>query len=221
MATRTCRIMGVSYGDPASPASITVDFAGERVFSGTIPTRSGPEETIDSAWDQHDVLCSWDTTVNLGETVPVTVTVTNGTVTVSRLTMNNRGDKVTASLKPGSNWPAYTPDTLENYLADIKDLALSDFETKYGFSNYNAQDYIDQVVEKVAAEHFQPFPKQTYTDIMFNNIDFIVPLKLFPNAKNIHHFMLASGDILAYNLTLRNATAADVAASTGLRWQDE
>lgn len=197
--------MGVAFGDPANPATMTVDFAGTRVFSGTIPTRSGPVAKVQ--WDQHDILASWDTTVNLGDTAAVSISVSNATVLISNLVMNNRSDRLLSSIKSGVTWPAHQPADIDELLSDATDLEYSEFELKYGFPLAQLNNFVQSTVAIPASENYIPFPRQSHTDFKINDrlLPTVGPAK-YKDIKGVQHYTLASGDTLHYNLLLANTT---------------
>ncbi len=204
MATRTCRIMGLAFGDPANPATMTVDFAGERVFSGTVPTRAGP--AVEVSWDQHDILCSWNTMVNLGDTVSIAISVINGPIKIGLFGMNNRGDKVDPRIKDNITWPSYQPGNIDDLLADLSSMEKSAFESRYGFPNSRLDQYIEGVVTTPAQDFFPSFPRTAYSNVKVNDQPGEKnpgPLQ-FRRLTNFPHYDLDSGETLSYDLSLVN-----------------
>jgi hypothetical protein len=96
MGQRWHELLGEVVGDPASPATLVVNFNGTEVHSGTVPTVA-PYVSEDNIIDCV-ALCSWPTDTELAGVLPVSVTVTNGDLKLKQITI-------------GSFAPPGTPDT--------------------------------------------------------------------------------------------------------------
>jgi len=93
MVTRTVKIMGSAFST-AGDVSITVDYNGSRVFTGTVPTTivdvlPVAQPDLVPNWEQG--LGFFETDTNTTGTIPVIVTVTNGRLFFGHFWMNYIG----------------------------------------------------------------------------------------------------------------------------------
>lgn len=82
-----CRLWGKCWGDPANPVRLVVKWAGQQVFDGAAPT-SGDQPNA-TRTDHHEVLCSWTANNVTTGTVPVEITVHNGSATINNVLLSN------------------------------------------------------------------------------------------------------------------------------------
>ena len=135
MATRTNKLIGKVWGDPANPATISVQFNNQAVYSGPVPTSAGlPDPQLD--WEQTVELCSWETTDAVSGSIPVDITITNGALLVHDIVMNYLMAVGSTSFQSGATWPGYVPATVDEFVNDLRPEnrgGLSDaaFQAKY------------------------------------------------------------------------------------------
>jgi hypothetical protein len=134
MVTRTVKIMGSAYST-AGDVSITVDYNGSRVFTGSVPTTvvdvlpiKQPNPT--SSWEQ--ALGLFETDTDITGTIPVIVTVTNGRLFFGHFWMNYNGPLVEKE-QVDPNIPI-DPDNPSTY----RWVTVADTQSNFGDPNYNS-----------------------------------------------------------------------------------
>lgn len=144
MPIRTVKLMGKLWGDPANPASINVVWNGIPVFSGTATTVAGNFSYIDSS--QLDELCSWSMDTSISGPVPLAISVSNGTLGWGTLLSNYTNFVNQLQIKPGTAWPATTPDSADSLISDANTLDDSGFQAKYGVDKTTACGAVESVI---------------------------------------------------------------------------
>lgn len=87
MANRTVQILGQGYG--SNPAEITVTSNGNTVFSGTVNTLNQPlPELPDPSVQLTNVLCSFEIDAEFTGQIPMSCTVSSGTVMFADIQTN-------------------------------------------------------------------------------------------------------------------------------------
>jgi hypothetical protein len=149
MATRTNRLIGKVWGDPANPATLVVNYNGQEVFNGTVNTTAGdPNTEIDN--NDMEILCSWTGDSSVHGSIPTSITVTNGTAAIRTITMNECRQLDQAVEKSDAVWPAYHPTTAYEVHQDKKTLSEADFVAKYGapssiaYTNYDVTSLVSK-----------------------------------------------------------------------------
>lgn len=130
MPTRTHKIYGKVWGDPASPATLTVTYNGEQVFSGPVNTVLGTYDP-ELPRDQFDFLATWTGDSSVSGNIPVSISVNGGTMHFQDIFMNELTQERAIELKPDAVWPGYAPSTLEEIYHDRYLLSDEEFQTKY------------------------------------------------------------------------------------------
>jgi hypothetical protein len=87
MAQRWQELLGEVVGNPASPATLVVNFNGTDVYSGTVPTVA-PYVSEDNIINCV-ALCSWPTDTDLAGILPVSITATNGDLKLKQITIGS------------------------------------------------------------------------------------------------------------------------------------
>lgn len=107
MAIRTIQMLGKSFG--ATPSMVVATFDGNQIFNGTVTTVDQPVWSLPNPEliPQQDLLFTFDVDTELNGQIPMTVTVSNGTVIFGSVLANY----------VGMINPAYTPEQLAQ-LAD-------------------------------------------------------------------------------------------------------
>lgn len=93
MATRTIKVMGSAYAT-SGDVTITVAYNGSTVYTGTVPTTAVevlPTHQPNADINWFDTLCSFNSTTDVSGEIPMTITVSGGTVFFSTLHMNYLG----------------------------------------------------------------------------------------------------------------------------------
>lgn len=144
MPIRTVKLMGKLWGDPANPASINVVWNGVPVYSGTATTVSGSFGFIDR--NLLDELCSWTMDTTISGSVPLAISVSNGTLGWGTLLSNYTNFVNELQFKAGTVWPATTPTNADFLIEDANTLNDSDFQTKYGVDKNTACDTVESVI---------------------------------------------------------------------------
>jgi hypothetical protein len=90
MATRTIKFNGKAYSTTGD-VSVTLNFNGSQVYSGTVTTVSGetPTKPIDT-----DVLFTFETTTDVTGSIPLSISVTGGSLMFDSLFGNYSGKEV-------------------------------------------------------------------------------------------------------------------------------
>ena len=154
MPTRTNKLVGKIWGDPANPAILTVSYNGQQVFSGPATTAPG---TYDPTWpvDQLDVLATWQDDSSTVGNIPVSISITGGTLYFLHILMNEITAQSQLSFKPNPTWPGYVPASLDEIINDRVELSDSDFQTKYGAPKSLTYDVTDSTVITPIDSHFR------------------------------------------------------------------
>lgn len=154
MPTRTNKLIGKIWGDPANPAILTVNYNGQQVFSGPAPTVSGTyDPTIPE--DQLDVLATWQDDSSTAGNIPVTISVTGGTLHFLHILMNEITSQVELSLKENPVWPGYAPSSLEELMNDRGTLSDEEFQAKYSAPKSFTYDVTDVTVITPIESYFR------------------------------------------------------------------
>jgi hypothetical protein len=132
MAIRTYRLNCKIWGNSSNPATVTVNYNGNQVFSNTVSTIDGP---MNLEAEELLPLISWeaDTATDVGGlNIPVSVTVQNGSMLLRDIVINQMYAVETFDLVSDSHWPAHMPASALDVILDWVNLTDADFETKYG-----------------------------------------------------------------------------------------
>lgn len=128
MTMRTVKIQGLAYG--ATPASITVTYNGETVFSGEVPTQDAPVPALpDLTLDSQLVdFCTFEIPVEAEGEFPMTCTVHSGTAVFGPILSNYN-----KSLQADGTWlirypPATTFANIRSNLGDPRTNIIIDGE---------------------------------------------------------------------------------------------
>jgi hypothetical protein len=90
MATRIVKLWGKAFSLDGSAVSIDVSYNNTQVFSGNVVTDSGTAVPgLD--WDSMRELCSWNTDTDTIGDIPLTISVSNGSMVFVTLQMNYMG----------------------------------------------------------------------------------------------------------------------------------
>lgn len=215
MATRTNRLIGKVWGDPATPGTIVVHYNGAVVFSGTVPTSSGTVNP-DLPLDQFDILCSWDGDSSVEGTIPVSISeVQNGVVQLYNIRMNEISEVVDSVFKPNVSWPGYVPSTVDEIRSDRAILTDAEFLTKYSAQKSLYWQVIDSTVTVSIQDNFiNPYPVTTDTDgknnVLLDGVDVSRSVPL--TNTGIWQYTIPTESTLTFNLLVspRVTPAAEV-----------
>lgn len=215
MATRTNRLIGKVWGDPATPGTIVVHYNGAVVFSGTVPTSSGTVNP-DLPIDQFDILCSWNGDSSVEGTIPVSVSeVQNGVVQLYNIRMNQITEVVALSFKPDVVWPGYVPSSVTEMQNDRANLTDAEFVAKYSAPKSFYWDVVESTVTVPIEDNFvDPYGVTTETDgknnVLLDGVDVsrTVPL----TTTGIWQYTIPTESTLTFNLlvTPRVTPSAEV-----------
>jgi hypothetical protein len=88
MTTRTVKMFGLAYG--SSPAEIAVTLDGVSVYTGTVATNDAPIPFMPdpSLVDTTVEFCNFEIPMDFNGVLPMTCTVSNGTVVFAQITAN-------------------------------------------------------------------------------------------------------------------------------------
>ena len=153
MATRTNRLIGKVWGDPANPATVVVNYNGQEVFNGPVTTTAGAADAQIPAEDM-EILCSWTGDSAVNGSIPVSIAVLNGTAVINTITMNQCRELAQTVEKPDAVWPAYHPTSNAEVHLDRMTLSAADFLAKYGAPSSIAYTNYDTTVLASMADHF-------------------------------------------------------------------
>lgn len=122
MPNRTVKLMGRAYSQSGDmpgdgSVSITVNFNGTQVYSGTVPTIDGAVPTDRSS--PAEQLCTFEIDGAVEGDIPMSIAVTNGTVFFSQLWMNYNGARV--SWGPPDESGFAVPTLLEDPATEFRD----------------------------------------------------------------------------------------------------
>lgn len=104
MGKRWHELHGEIIGDPDNPATITVVFNNNEVYSGTAPTSASYNNL--NTFNQ-TVLCNWSDDAELSGLIPVAVTVLNGDLKLQKITRGSFPpgvDPENVAPPPGVEW---------------------------------------------------------------------------------------------------------------------
>lgn len=167
MANRVNRFIAKVWGDPANPVTVVFNYNSVPAYSGTVPTDSG---TVDQRYNFNlntDIAFTWETDESLEGVIPVSLTVTGGTLLFSTITANMLAGTTAITLKQDpALWPMYKPNTVDEFQTDVRDLSLADFTAKYGFSNAGGPNNDIQ-------------PRVEVTELVAKEFNWIIPYKIF------------------------------------------
>ena len=196
MTIRTNQLYGKVWGDPSNPATLTVNFNNEQVFSGTVPTTLKDFELPDIGqpvpWHSfteadYDLLCSWHTDLDAVDSsspdglsvwrsanplkiIPVSITITGGVFLLSNIKMNQFRTQYSATINDNAVWPKYVP-SIEDLLTDNKTLSPTEFEEKYGLDKIQITENITLITSISIEDNFIiPFDgTDNKTNVKINN----------------------------------------------------
>lgn len=122
MPNRTVKLMGRAYsqsGDMPGDGSVslTVNFNGTQVYSGTVPTVDSAVPTDRSA--PAVALCTFEIDGAVEGDIPVSIAVANGTAFFSQLRMNYNAARVSWGPADGSGYAV--PTLLEDPATEFRD----------------------------------------------------------------------------------------------------
>lgn len=208
MASRTNQLTGAVWGDPSEPATITVTWDGQEVFSGTVNTLdfntfSGPENLS----EVRAVLCEWQTETVQYENVPVAVTVSNGMMAITDILANHIRDETEYRIKVDASWPLHVPADHDEVMFDFAWLSDEQIQDKYGLSRIEIDSNFDTVLVTPKAEYFSSasvfriggelteHPGQNKTNVRINGV--LQPLNQtdYPEKTGIWTFWVSDGTI--------------------------
>lgn len=114
MTNRTIKLYGKVYGDPSSPATLTMNFNNQLVFQGACPTSGDPVDLAVSFMSM-DVLSTFEIDTAISGATPLTVTVQDGSMIFHTFHANYSGNitetvgNVTTVITPSvDNWDDLT-----------------------------------------------------------------------------------------------------------------
>jgi len=201
MATRTNRLMGKVWGDPANPATLVVNYNGQEVFNGTVNTIAGEVNSqIDDA--DLDILCSWTGDSSVNGSIPTSIAVTNGTAVIKTIAMNECRVSEQAVEKPDAVWPSYQPATESEVHRDRNSLSEADFVAKYGAPSSIA--YTNYEVTRIASksDHFMT-PNPNGFIGLDNKVDVAINSTPWsddsPDLTGIRSYTVDAGSVLTFN----------------------
>lgn len=165
MPTRTLKLIGKAWGNPAVPVRVDVLWNNQEVYSGTVETTSGiPGVTH---WNDLRSLCAWTQDGAVTGNIPLAVKVTNGTLLWATVHANYVGWKGGAEIVPGSTWPRGTPSDANLVLAHTNapgtgnpDVGMPDgltdqqFLDTYGIDKATAQSQLRPTLLQGPADYF-------------------------------------------------------------------
>lgn len=130
MPNRTVKLMGRAYSQSGDmpgdgSVSITVNFNGTQVYSGTVPTNDSTVPSDRSA--PAEVLCTFEIDGATAGDIPMSVAVDNGTAFFSELVMNYNGGRVSWGPPDESGYAVPTP--LEDPATTFRDSINSEKTT--------------------------------------------------------------------------------------------
>jgi len=97
MANRTIQLYGKVYGDPANPGTMTMNFNGQSLFSGTVTTAAGPVNQA-IGWADMTVLATATIDTSISGSTPLQITVSNGDMIFHTFHGNYFGDVVSGNV---------------------------------------------------------------------------------------------------------------------------
>jgi len=134
MATRTYQLNCKIWGNSSNPATVTVNYNGNQVFSNTVSTIDGPLNPETPEGLSPLIYWTTDTATDVGGVFPVSVTIQNGNMLLRDIVVNQMWAVDIFDLVAGTLWPAHVPQTAMEVISDWIQLTDADFETKYGLT---------------------------------------------------------------------------------------
>jgi len=125
---RTARILGKVFGQNNQSASLIVNYNGEQVFSGPVPTSF---TEIDAQAECNEILCTWETSSSASGNFPISIKIVNGALLLQSVVMNYVRHEELAEIKPTAVWPAHVPGTTGEFGLDANRLTNEEFFAKY------------------------------------------------------------------------------------------
>ena len=202
MATRTNRLMGKVWGDPANPATVVVNYNGQEVFNGTVATAVG---VVDPQLpdEDYEIVCSWTGDSAIHGNIPTSITVTNGDVVFKSITMNQCRQIDQAVEKVDAVWPVYRPATRDEVQGDRMNLSEEDFFTKYGatssiaYTNYTITELTsmaDNFIIPVNVAGVDPKQSVALNGIPWSDDN--------PGAPGLRSYVIPAGSALTFNYSV-------------------
>ena len=91
MPTRTVKLYGKVYGSSTEPATLTVNWDGQQIYSGTVATSSDPLDPR-VVWADLDELGTWTMDTSVSGYRPLSLTIENGSMVFHTLHANYLGN---------------------------------------------------------------------------------------------------------------------------------
>jgi len=212
MATRTNKLYGKVWGDPANPATIVVHYNNQQVFSGPVPTVIDDySDTRIFSWENFDELCSWTTESSVSGTIPVRITINGGGLRLFIIKMNYMYYQTAITLKSDANWVAHVPSTAEELQLDINRLTSQQFLIKYGVNKTEAMTNVNTTIITPIEDNFvPPFScpgHEALTNVRIDSIPKSVDVtQLNPDGPNgAWHWVINNGSTIEFDYSVAPA----------------
>lgn len=132
MATRTLKLRGMVWGNPANPATLTVSWNSTQVFSGTVDTVEGVPDRFIIAQNM-PFLCTWTNDTSQSGFIPLVLTISGGVMAWGTIVGNYYQQESDAQ-----SYAAWR----DGMQADIDTLTEAQFDAKYGWTKVAAEEAI-------------------------------------------------------------------------------
>lgn len=202
MATRTNRLIGKVWGDPANPATVVVNYNGQEVFNGTVATAVG---AVDPQLPDEDmeIICSWTGDSAVNGSIPTSITVTNGDAVIKSITMNECRENGLVVEKSDAVWPAYRPTSNTEVHHDRKTLSEADFVAKYGAPSSIAYTNYDATVLATKTENFMiPIDVAGFDPKQDVGLNGTLWSDDNPGAPGVRSYVIPAGSALTFNYSV-------------------
>jgi hypothetical protein len=93
MAVRTYKLYGVAFAE-GKPASLTIQFDGRTVFTGTVPTQNSASPKFLTSNSDESVIAQWTSTTDVTGTVPVAISASSGDFIWTQIHANYSGIRI-------------------------------------------------------------------------------------------------------------------------------
>jgi len=157
MATRTVKLYGKVWGNPESPATITVNFGGQQQYQGPVATAAGTADPHIQFQDMI-VMATWEVDLAVSGSTDFAFAITGGDAIFHTMHANYMGPRI-ASYKfvAGAIWPAYQPSEGIIVYWDSRQLDDADFQNQYGLTKAQALAQIEPDQTLTTEQNFDDF----------------------------------------------------------------
>lgn len=154
MPTRTVKLYGKVWGNPATPATITVDFDGQQRYQGSVTTVPGIVDRRINFADEI-VMATWEVGLDVVGPKALSFSVTGGDAVFHTMHANYMGARVISyKFVPEATWPSYQPSSATEVYIDSQRLNNTDFQTQYGLTKAVALAQIEPDQTQTTEQHY-------------------------------------------------------------------